>query len=221
MTITFKCDKCEAVVNAKDELAGKRAKCRKCGYVLQIPFDQPVLRPPSDPKDERHAPVRRATQRQKEYARSLGIEFDPNIDRATISRLIDQAIERRDEERSERLNDLERRELDAKQEIMSDLQIPDILEELERRGLGAVLITFDLNSVFDFTLEGLSGVKLHIAGSDSMTTEAEMVAVLEVLASQTPLVRKMLEQMGKTTDLLSQLGKHVFHDDDNNCAGGE
>ena len=230
MTITFKCDKCEAVVNAKDELAGKRAKCPKCGCILQIPADQPVVRPPSQPTEERGAPARRATERQKEYARSLGIEFDPDIDRGRISRLIDDALERKDEQRWERLNDLERKEEDAKQEILSELQIPDMLDELHRRGLGAVLITLDLDAVREFTREGLNAIELHIQASDSMTTEAEMVAVLEVVALQTPYVRNMLEQIVRQGNLLSEqhnlLRRHYpelgeLDDDDDDGGGGE
>ena len=42
MSIRVECDACGKVLNAKDESAGKKAKCPDCGNVLQIP-DQEVV----------------------------------------------------------------------------------------------------------------------------------------------------------------------------------
>ena len=38
MAISFKCDGCAKQYNVKDELAGKRAQCKKCGQVMKIPL---------------------------------------------------------------------------------------------------------------------------------------------------------------------------------------
>ena len=37
MSIRVECDACGKVLNAKDEAAGKKAKCPDCGNVLQVP----------------------------------------------------------------------------------------------------------------------------------------------------------------------------------------
>src|ERR1700712_5308029 len=37
MAISFKCGGCAKQYQVKDELAGKRAQCKKCGQVMKIP----------------------------------------------------------------------------------------------------------------------------------------------------------------------------------------
>ncbi len=43
--ITFDCDTCGHSVRVKDEFAGRKGKCPKCGAVLQIPGDAPEPEP--------------------------------------------------------------------------------------------------------------------------------------------------------------------------------
>lgn len=37
MTIQVSCQNCQRTLNAKDELAGRRARCQKCGAAVQLP----------------------------------------------------------------------------------------------------------------------------------------------------------------------------------------
>ena len=95
----------------KEEHAGKRAKCPKCGELIQIP------------KRGKKAP---AAERQKEYARQLGIEFDEDIDRREIRSLIDAAINKQDGEHYKRLEELLNKESAAYRELREK-----ILAEIE------------------------------------------------------------------------------------------
>ncbi len=44
--IEFNCESCQKHYRVKDELAGKTAKCKQCGHVLQVPF--PATEPEAD-----------------------------------------------------------------------------------------------------------------------------------------------------------------------------
>jgi len=114
------CSACNAVLKAKPELAGKHTKCPKCGAAIEIP----VLTP-QEPR--RNPPL--ATQRQKEYAQRLGVAFPPNVTRAEISKLIDEAVTKRDDERFERLDDLSRRKIQAyeqmRQQVLAEVDAED------------------------------------------------------------------------------------------------
>ena len=52
MTIEFNCPSCQKHYRVKDELAGKRAKCKECGGVLDVPAPavaaEPVAAEPVD-----------------------------------------------------------------------------------------------------------------------------------------------------------------------------
>ena len=50
MSIRVECEACGKVLNARDEAAGKKAKCPDCGNVLQIP-DQDVVDAETDDQD--------------------------------------------------------------------------------------------------------------------------------------------------------------------------
>ncbi|HUT12075.1 MAG TPA: hypothetical protein VMY42_16355 [Thermoguttaceae bacterium] len=165
------CGNCGVNLKAKDELAGKTAKCPKCGCAIEIPS---LVPPPVK------ARIPLATERQKEYATSLDIEFPPDISRKEISDLIDAAVQKRDDERFRRLDELSDRESEAWQklraEILAELDVEDcrlskaepsqMLEEFGNRNRGAILISFDWDDGIDF--EDLTGVKFSVEFSDDM-----------------------------------------------------
>ena len=167
------------MLKVPDAVAGKRGKCPKCGAVIDIPV------PPSAPVVPSGPPT---TERQKEYARSLGIDFPADISKREISKLIAKAAEREDEERFEKLEQLADRESKAYEEMreailaeideedcrLSRATLEQILDELENRDLGAVLISFPIDEV-DF--EDLTGAKLDVACSGNLS-ESEMRSVL-------------------------------------------
>ena len=50
MTISTSCPGCKSKYNVADSMAGKKAKCKKCGAILAIPKpDDPVLAEASEP----------------------------------------------------------------------------------------------------------------------------------------------------------------------------
>lgn len=53
MPISARCPKCSAAFRVKDEYAGKRTKCPKCGGPMSIPAANPLadtIKMPSPPK---------------------------------------------------------------------------------------------------------------------------------------------------------------------------
>ncbi len=173
------CSGCQTKLKVGDTLAGKRGKCPKCGAILEIPTAHAV---------ETDSNTELATEHQKEYAKALGIEFPPNISKKQISQLIGEAVQHKDEERFEKLEELSNRESKAWQEMreqvlaeideedcrLSKAKPEQIVEELGSRDLGAVLILFERDEA-DF--ENIKGTKLDVFRSDNLT-ETEMCTVL-------------------------------------------
>jgi hypothetical protein len=166
------CGNCGARLKVPDDLGKKRAKCPKCKSYVDIGGSSLTLRESKIPP---------ATRRQKEFARLLGVEFPEEINRKDLSALIDEAIEQCDDERLEKLAGSSDRESESRQqirdEILAEIDEGDcrlskatptqVLEELARRDLGAILISFDLAEAGDF--QDLTGVELAISFSDNMT----------------------------------------------------
>jgi hypothetical protein len=173
------CSGCQTKLKVDDTFAGKRGKCPKCGALLEIS---------TVPASEAKSNTELATERQKEYANSLGIEFSPNISKKQMSQLIDTAVHRSDEERFKKLEELSNHESKAWQEMREQVlaeideddcrlskATPDqIVEELGNRDLGAILISFKRN---DIDFENLTGAKFDVSFSDNLT-DAEMRALL-------------------------------------------
>ncbi|MBM4030759.1 MAG: hypothetical protein FJ291_03135 [Planctomycetes bacterium] len=169
----IKCNACQAVLVAPDSLVGKSGKCPKCGVVLQI-------------SDKTAAPVKKKealpTIPQIEYARSLGIDVPPNVSRRELSALIGSAVDKRDEERLRKLNELQDRESkaseDMRAEILAEIDEEDcrlseadpggMAQELGRRGLAALVVTFDARYI---NLEKAGCVPFKIAFSENMTEQ--------------------------------------------------
>jgi hypothetical protein len=168
MGILVTCPSCKDSLNVKAEFAGKTGKCPKCGASVKVPQEPSSGSPRSSQPDAKKG-IPPATERQKEYARSLGIQFDENVDRKTISKLIDEAVQRQTDERYQVLDDLQDKESAAyqkmREEVLQEIDAEDtrlskatedqIVEELGQREMGAILITFDIDAL-DAIEEGSS-----------------------------------------------------------------
>jgi hypothetical protein len=139
------------------------------------------------PVAEVHSDSALATQRQRDFAKSLGIEFPENVTKSEIGRLIGEARVRRDEELEARHGKAWE---EARKQIIAEIDEDDcrlskatpaqMVDELCNRDLGAVLVFFKLNEV---DLDHLEGAHVGIHFSDNLT-EAQMYAVLGVLGVQ-------------------------------------
>ncbi|MEX2091133.1 MAG: hypothetical protein WD971_00575 [Pirellulales bacterium] len=172
------CKSCGVNLKAPEQLAGKTAKCPKCGSPVHVP-DAPPLR-------ANNARIPPATERQKEYASELGIEFPPDIDRRAISKLIDAAVEKRDDERFERLMELGDRESEAwrqmREAVLKEIDEEDcrlsvarpqqMVDDLANRNLGAILVWFDIDNVDDLVA--------HAKGVNFTATFADIITASEV-----------------------------------------
>tara|TARA_R110002096_G_scaffold9342_4_gene37031 strand:+ start:241 stop:774 length:534 start_codon:yes stop_codon:yes gene_type:complete len=145
MSIKVSCSACGIKLKVGDELGGKRGKCPKCKSIIEIP-----------------EPIPPATEKQKNFARELGISFPDDINRRKISTLIDKALEKENERRNE-LQDRESKayaalrqealaEVDEDNPRVSDASPDSIARALGERGLGAILITFDIETLYNETI---------------------------------------------------------------------
>jgi hypothetical protein len=118
----------------------------------------------------------------------LGIDFPPDINRRDISHLIDTAVEKRDNGRFERLNELGDRESDAWREmreaVLKEIDEEDcrlsaatpqqMVDELADRNLGAILIWFDPDDV--------DGLVRHVKGVKFTATFADLISASDARA---------------------------------------
>ncbi|PKL47880.1 MAG: hypothetical protein CVV39_05165 [Planctomycetes bacterium HGW-Planctomycetes-1] len=103
----------------------------------------------------RQIPELPATDSQKQYAKSLEIDFPPNISKIEISRLIDAKLKEQDDE------------IPVNNDTLANATLSKIVEELlYNRDLSAILITFDKNKT-DF--ENLNGLEIFTTYSDNIT----------------------------------------------------
>ena len=113
------------------------------------------------------APV--ATQKQKDFAESLGISFQPNINQVEISELIDNALAQKAEERSSTEsetaepdeNAIERMRNEVRAEMLKDGSIPlsqatpdDILNYFESVRDQEMVILYSPNSTIKQVIQG-------------------------------------------------------------------
>ncbi len=82
MAIYIFCPSCKGSFKVRDEYAGKRGICPKCGQVIQIAS--------STSETQRGVP-RPATKAQKAEAERLGIEFDERITYIDLKKKIEAA----------------------------------------------------------------------------------------------------------------------------------
>jgi len=81
MAIEFACEHCKRRLALKDKCAGLSGKCPYCQAVITVPQSTPA------PEKPKHA---EPTEKQLDYARSLGIEIPKGTSRAKLSELIDE-----------------------------------------------------------------------------------------------------------------------------------
>lgn len=175
--ITVACPTCHKSFHISAAYAGKQGRCSACGTKISIPAGTATVRPP---EQEGGSPP--ATDRQKEFARELGIDVPANVTRREISKLIDAAVEARDMKRYDELDELSNRESEAYQRVreevieelrdegrlLADDPESQLLEHFSNNGLAAVVITFDEGAEFpgevEFSMsrtDGLSSDDLH------------------------------------------------------------
>jgi hypothetical protein len=121
----------------------------------------------------------------------LGIAFPENISKKEMSRLISEAVNLQEEKQFARLNELADKESQAyqkmREEVLSEIDEEDcrlskatlsqIVEELDNRDLGAILISFERD---DVDISDIAGAKINVSFSDNLT-ETEMRAILVAL----------------------------------------
>src|SRR5271156_1502787 len=74
MPITFACDDCDTSIRVKDQFAGKKARCPKCGAVVRVPQLEEEERVEEDPVDEdpvEEAPRPKRSKPRAEEERSI------------------------------------------------------------------------------------------------------------------------------------------------------
>ena len=177
MTIAFECTSCKSRLQAKPKLAGKTLACPKCNTQLVVPqLETPAVIEEID--TAKKPPL--ATDKQKVFATELGITFPDDIDRRTISKLIDDAIEKQVDGRYDRLNDLQDKEnkirSEIRDEIMAECDEDDprmsvatteqMLEALAERDTGAILITFEYGVLSGG--DDLTGEKFKMNSTDDI-----------------------------------------------------
>jgi predicted Zn finger-like uncharacterized protein len=207
MSIEGNCPACEATFKVEDKFAGRRAKCAKCSTVFVIPTFLEKMQPPI-PEPPQTGPL--ATERQKEYARSLGVSFDEGIDRRTISKLIDSAVQAQQDERQRELDELQSREGEAylklREEIENELDednprvsnatAQQMADALGEAGTAAILLTFDPDVLDE---EGAILGNVSVCWSECLLEHDDAMSVLKQMGSKlliddNPALRKMLQE---------------------------
>jgi hypothetical protein len=194
------CNSCGVNLKAPEELAGKTAKCPKCGNPVDVPT---VL----TRKSKTSIPP--ATERQREYAIELGIDFPPDINRRDISKLIDAAVEKRDDERLQRLEELGNRESEAwtqmREAVLKEIDEEDcrlsvarpqqMVDELANRNLGAVLIWFDIDDI-DELVRHAKGVSFTATFADIITA-SEVRSILSAIGLESSAASEALREASR------------------------
>lgn len=198
MQIEVSCSQCGKQFKIAIEYAGRQGKCGSCGNVILIPGrPKPPAKnsPPtkSAPPSDTSPP---ATDRQIEYARSLGIDLPTSVTCRQISKLIDDAIDARNSIREDEIEELKNRESAAYQQVRNEvieelredgLLAPEdpvrfAIEWLEQRSQAAVILIFDEGA------ELPAEAAFTIRRSDCLTPEDLRVVLVSAgfLANQIP-----------------------------------
>lgn len=88
MAIEFECEHCKRPLALKDKCAGLTGKCPYCKKVITVPT---ATSPPPEPPEPKKPDRKNPTEKQIDYARSLGIDIPEDISRHKLSELIDEA----------------------------------------------------------------------------------------------------------------------------------
>jgi hypothetical protein len=96
MAIELICVHCERVLKVKDSYAGKTGECPYCRGKVQVPqVTVSPFTPPVNPKvtGKREPKLIPPTEKQLDYAQSLGIDIPDGVSRGDLSRMIDERLE--------------------------------------------------------------------------------------------------------------------------------
>jgi hypothetical protein len=199
MSLRFSCPSCGSAIVGKASHAGKTLPCPKCKSSITVPGGEDVTSPSvtttRDPVQARE-PVP-ATQKQRDFATSLGIKFSDDIDKESLSNLIDEAVIKRDDERYDRIAEMEDRESKVRREIRAEVEAQviaehdadfprldtateeQILESLANRNVGAILITFPYGEIEDVDeLESVAGIDFRLNRTDDIDNDIMKKLVL-------------------------------------------
>jgi len=218
MSIPVTCPSCNSSFHVKAEFAGKSGQCPKCRTVIHVPIDFPE--PPPAPKAKEPEPAQTiqkppkkgnvppATDRQKEYARSLGIDFRDDIDRREISKLIEAA----QDERMENLAKVQQGEGEVYEKLRKEIEAEvyrddkplskatpgEMATALENQGFAAIVLTFNPRDI------GKDNVKASIAYGDGNLTEEDMRSLLMTLGNSVlnQEFNKMSQRLEELSDRL-------------------
>ena len=190
---TIACPKCNLALHVDDEHVGKQGKCRACGTSFVIP--RPCDPSPNDVRVPNRSRLP-ATDRQKAFARDLGIQFDESIDRNSMSKLIAAAQERQDAERIEQLERLEDRESEVYRQIREEILLEvdkddprlskatslEMMKALGKHGIGAILVTFKGEDARDLASPPKgANIGINISWTDDWLTEGDTREVLKII----------------------------------------
>src|SRR5687768_223699 len=88
MAIEFACQQCGGQFAAPEELAGKKAKCKRCGAIVTVPIDLPAEPVAVQPRTAVARPVlqaqTRAVQRPQPATLPLPSELSPRLSGYTL-----------------------------------------------------------------------------------------------------------------------------------------
>ncbi len=157
--ISFSCSACGAALSVPSEKTGAKGKCPKCGGIMQAPQSAAATaheerkegftdNPPTE-KQLAYA-YSLATDRQKAYAASLGIQFAENVTKGEISRLIDAEQDRR----LEKMNIINGSEV-----LLSKATPKDMVDEITLRHQGsgvAIMVIWDFREGADKLKESVA-----------------------------------------------------------------
>lgn len=219
-TVSTACPHCDAKLKVKAEKIGKTATCPGCQQLIKIEVLTPTVAPiPALRLSGSDLP---ATEKQKQFATSLGCEFSDSITRGEISSLIERGKERQEQGRYESMVALQNREQSAiaavrtelLQEMSDDPQVSmatvrQMVDSLDDQNLAAILITMPFDQIDEF--HALNGVDVRITSSNSMS-DSEVVSVLQQITSKVATLSPVFVQVDPRQFLQDMLQDWRDHD---------
>ena len=173
------CRKCSARLRVRSEIIDRNPRCPKCNETI---FDQTAAIAKNVVAKSTGKTDLPATEKQIEYAESLGCQFSKPITRAAISELIDSQLAINDARRTEVIERLQNRESEAVEavrrelleEMADDPQVSkatprQMIDSLDAQGFAAVLITMPFDQIDSF--EDLRGVPTQMSSSEEMSSQ--------------------------------------------------
>ena len=175
---SFNCPSCGSRLSGKPKHVGRSMPCPKCKGTLTVPESPNTTQP--------------ATDKQKAFAIELGIEFPDDIAKDGLSKMIDAAVLKQDDDRYLRMNELQKVESEVREQLRAEVQaeydeedprlskasVEQILEALQLRDIGAIMITFDYGLLSG--VDDLTGEKFALNSTDDID-ETDMATIVSSL----------------------------------------